>query len=449
MDDVHYMSRFAKEESFLFLVDSAKRDANTYPSPSQYSMEFHAPFRNVVGLDLIDASVPRTEYNVPKGTLSVSMPSLSPSSIQISIDRGDYNISQLVAALNSAMLTAGVPIIVSPETNPAEISNKLRFESADMFSLDMAYSGLRSIIGFSDPLPGLNPAMHRASASSTSDETRVAFQTSIPAYDPLHLTSSTLVTQPFVAGANGKLSTMMLYASSQGVHSIDVRVEADGSVCATATGIVVSTDTLTPTAIALTSSISLRYGTVYTIKVQVVMGEVELGMNPHDIPAECFSTTQDGSTEGTSSRLSMEMFVGYSGYVLASPGLVDLTGQRYILIRCPEIEQYLYKDRAFESMHPGLGMIKLGGYGFTQQRYDFVSFPPRRLSLPIGKLSKMTFALENPDGSLYDAQGINHTLLCVIKYMVVNQTPDQTNTYLNPQYNPDLRQYLTERHWKM
>jgi hypothetical protein len=117
---------------------------------------------------------------------------------------------------------------------------------------------------------------------------------------------------------------------------------------------------------------------------------------------------------------------------------VDETGSRYLCVRCPEIESYLYRDRAYETVHAGLGMVKLGGYGMREQRYDFVSVPTRRLRVPIGKLRSLTIRLENADGSLYSTMGVDHHLVLAVHYLQVTQdTQVKPSTPLYPNYQPD------------
>ena len=141
----------------------------------------------------------------------------------------------------------------------------------------------------------------------------------------------------------------------------------------------------------------------------------------------------------------VDVLAGVTGHAVTCPGVVNLTGPRYVNIRCPEIESHMFRDRVNERCHAGLGVVHLRGYGFREQRYDFTSFPPRRFH-PLGKLSKLTFRLERPDGTLYDSHGVDHTLLLVLKYYRTAASPFET-PQLNPQNTPDLHTFLIREKW--
>jgi hypothetical protein len=64
MDDVDFMESKSDKSSAVFLIDSGSRNRSFYPTPSEYLIEFSEPLRNVFGLDILDASIPSTMYNV-------------------------------------------------------------------------------------------------------------------------------------------------------------------------------------------------------------------------------------------------------------------------------------------------------------------------------------------------------------------------------------------------
>jgi hypothetical protein len=60
----------------------------------------------------------------------------------------------------------------------------------------------------------------------------------------------------------------------------------------------------------------------------------------------------------------------------------------------------------------------------------------------------MRIRIERPDGTLYDAHGIDHTLTFVLRYYTAPAATMPKDSILNPAYNPDIRQYLVEDRWK-
>lgn len=124
-------------------------------------------------------------------------------------------------------------------------------------------------------------------------------------------------------------------------------------------------------------------------------------------------------------------------HTVTAPGIYSLIGDRYVILKCPEIEQHLYRSRSYEQYTMGLAKFKLSNYGYDETRLDFTKMPLREFH-PIGKLSNMHFRFERPDGELYNFKGINHTITFSIHYYEPIQTKEFTEYSLNPQYDPDI-----------
>lgn len=62
--DVGYLRSIGKVESFPVSIDSSLRNKVAYPTPAEYEVEFDTPFQNVIGFDVLDASIPNTMYVV-------------------------------------------------------------------------------------------------------------------------------------------------------------------------------------------------------------------------------------------------------------------------------------------------------------------------------------------------------------------------------------------------
>jgi hypothetical protein len=177
IEDIDYLKANSIKEQYIFLVNSADRDYNTYPTPSEYVINFTTPFRNVIGLQVIDASIPRTMYciDIYNNTLSFfiydSTFELQPTSIDstffttISIDTGDYTFETLVSMIGSSlnMNLNGDPskpsasIFIESLSNPPEIKSKIRLHSPYTFIFDMTNSTMAETLGFDTQVnPNLN-----------------------------------------------------------------------------------------------------------------------------------------------------------------------------------------------------------------------------------------------------------------------------------------------------
>lgn len=512
MDDVQYLLKHAKEESYLFLVDSRMRDTAVHATPSEYEISFSSPFRNVFGLDLMDATVARTEYIVDTTTNTLEYAMGQPASLAdwnqgawtagrkrtITLEPGDYNLPQFVEQLNAklaamAELHSEPAIKAAPVTNPSEISNKVVLTCSQAFVLLMAGSSLRWTMGFGDPVTtaasadyaavpgwsvnltgGASDAFLSMPAGGIPDEEpSTATLGPIPAgpgvqAEPVY--GAHVLRQYFASDTTGPVSSVAAFVTAVGEAPPDltVRVRRVSDNELLATGTLEATpqdpnDAYAPVAVAMTPVdplVLLQDGVEYFVEFVAVGGggsaeeNVAVYYNQDNLPqAPTRYISLDGAAVHTGQNLCVDVSAASWGHAVRSPGVVNLTGPRYVNIRCPEIESHMFRDRANERCHAGLGMVQLRGYGFRDQRFDFVSFPPRRFH-PLGKLSKLTFRLERPDGTLYDSHGVDHTLLLVLRYYTLPQdagaddgATGQNRFPLNPKYTPNLRDYLIQSKW--
>ena len=490
MDDVQHLRTNAKEESYLFLCDSKLRDRDVHPTPSQYEVRFASPFRNVFSIDLIDATVPRTEYIIEAGNNTVSYALQHPADVNTppplvhtaTVVPGDYTLPQLVEALNAAFAATAaahltVPITVAPATVPSELSNKLKFSHPGQFTLLMTSSTMRDALGFANPVNEADKLDGSYAAASQWTSTLavsdmflsvpqasggvLALEGPVPVDDAEGVYSGRSLRQYFSADATGAVSTVQVSAALSGAPpvtdvGVTVRRVSTGAAVATGTAVTVAPGVWRA---AMTSTAQLTRGDECyvhlsapgsTVSAHVAVFRAQSNINLAGGAAAGDVRVVDGAgvetaIGATDQDLCLDVTVATTAQTVTSPGLVNLTGERYLTIRCPEIEQHMYRDRAYEKYHAGLGMVKLSGYGYRDQRYDFVSFPPRRFHV-LGKLSKLTIRLEKADGTLYNAHGVDHTLLMVVRYYAQSEAPP-VESVLNPGYMPELHRYMPEQRW--
>jgi len=66
VDDVQYLKENSVEDSIQVVIDSRNRDRRVYPTPSEFSVTFDVPMRNVFGVEVLDATVASSMYNVDR-----------------------------------------------------------------------------------------------------------------------------------------------------------------------------------------------------------------------------------------------------------------------------------------------------------------------------------------------------------------------------------------------
>jgi hypothetical protein len=496
MDDVDYLKQHGQDQSFLFLADSAKRDKTVYPSPAEFSVSFNSPFRNVVGFELVEVNVPRTDYIIDSTENTLTYSLTAPTSINTwateveatkrtaTFQPGDYNLPQLIEHMNGVLAEVAnvygdsASLQVAPTTVPSEISNKIRIESSAPFCVLGDSSTIRSTLGLGDPVSASAPAGYAtvpgyglnfpngASGVFVAQEGSIGDGVTVPVvvgpfpsgdetYEGIYGARS--IEQYFTAPAAGVPTTVVAYLASLGAAppggwtaNVAVTYASNGS--SIATGTIASTGSdFDPSTSTLTATGRFVQGQNYVVKFTPADAGTDvdncaaLWYNPSNLPPAAGSyAAVNGNLVHAGSDFCTDIVAGAWGYEVLPPGIVNLRGARYIKVRCPELEQYMYRDRVGEPTTAGIGMVDLIGYGYQNQRYNFVNYPITKFH-PIGKIQKLTFRLERPDGTPYDAQGVDNTLLCAITYRVSPRGESSQSYPAAPGYDPDYIKIQQQR----
>ena len=486
------------DKTYVFLADSSQRDTSVYPSPTEYSVPFNAAFTNVVGFELLEVNVPRTDYIVDstENTLTYALDVPTDIATWAGIGNvrtavftpGDYNLPQLIVHMNAVLSDVaaahGDPaaLVVEPVTTPPEVSNKIKIRANVPFCVLGDKSTARKTLGFGDPVSSVSSVSSGAYATvpgwsrsypngasgvfvavpSTGGGAEVPIVVGpIPAGDgaSVHLYGNIGTREYFIAPAAGSPLTVSAYLATlgsppEGGWPVDVRVVRGVDDVTIATGRLMSNyNGYAPSVATLTATGMFVRGANYYLEMS----------SPGCVDGQCaavvIATTNlpQISTSATAGPLSgfmtplndnelcVDIAAGADGYSVTSPGVVCLVGAMYLKIRCMELEQHLYRDRVGEPSAAGVGVVNLVGYGYMNQRYNFVHLPPIRFH-PIGQLRKLTFRLERPDGSPYDSQGVDNNLLCAITYKVARPR-DPTAFPAAPRYTPDFAT-MQRRAWQ-
>ena len=412
MEDVQFALAHGSRASYLFLADSRQRDVDKWPDTSEYEVDFDQPFRNVVGLSLLDATVACTEYAVPASKATVRLVPAQGVAISRTIAPGNYTLVQLVAALNERL--AGTGFGVAPASSPPELTNKVAVYGSRPFALDLARTTMAHVLGF--------PGSGTASASAeTSAVTQAAYLGPLPTDVSVALSQGP-ATQTFVSACSGAVTQFAVYASvPAGADSHAMRVTladvSTGDLVATASFEAEDADRVPMVVDVDAGAGVVQQGTVYVLTLEALDVQHAPRLYVHFSNVPLVGTLQAGDAGFPAGSFACaEVRVHASAYVLESPGVVDLTGERYVLVRSPDIEEHLYRDRTCDSHHVGMGMVKTAAGGVRTERMDFVGLPRREFH-PIDKLYRLRVRLEKRDGTLYEGNGVDNAFLFAIHYI--------------------------------
>ena len=159
MEDVDIMQASARREHHLAIVDSTTRDQTLCPHPSNYFVEFPKPFKNVFGVELVDAYLPRSMYTVDEFNNEIVFGIYVDNVLvksKFTFVPQNYNISTLIEALSSSVgVTTGdgevVNLTVSAHSadDPTRTS-RLQIVSDYRFVIWSSQSSANEVIGFGE-----------------------------------------------------------------------------------------------------------------------------------------------------------------------------------------------------------------------------------------------------------------------------------------------------------
>jgi hypothetical protein len=131
-----HLNRMAAKEILLF-SSSNSRDTSLYPSGNSYTLYLSSPVKNIERIDLVNARVPNTIYNLTNGTGVLAVgPSGSPTTV--SLNPGFYGVYDMATALTNTGL-----VTVTYLT----FEGKFIFSSASPFGVQVNSTELSNILG--------------------------------------------------------------------------------------------------------------------------------------------------------------------------------------------------------------------------------------------------------------------------------------------------------------
>jgi hypothetical protein len=464
IEDIEYLNDNCEKDTATFYVDSNLRNRDVWPTPAEFCIDFEQPFKFVIGFDVLDASIPTTMYNVNgrdayNAITTVSRPALS------TVSRED----QFKELSESTSFCKIFEALVSPKThvlvcNPSVVTpyNITTLMNREKDVTDLYYVAVRQVI-ISAPLT-YERFQNRQDTIYLPFNGRI-YGLSTKSYPSI---ADIILKKDFklVAGQNDTINIVYFtfYVISQTIYNQMVTSQAYIiRIINLYTGVEEGNYDVTNLRNDLntiwneqnvflenTTTVEKKQGkykiwsgdyVIYNSRKSGMSRYIGFDLWPDIEEKIQYATYMIGNNKQIYCGLYSE---DENTYTIIAPGLVNLLGERFVILRCKELEDHLLGSLAYTSYTPGLGIFKLAASynDITNLRFDFVNLV-RKPFHPIGKLSKMTFRFELADGRLYDFKGVNLQMLLMLKFLVPTQKFKFQKSILNPNYDPNFMKYMS------
>jgi hypothetical protein len=465
IEDIQYLQENSQLDSAVVYIDSQQRDRRYYPFPQTYTVSFDTPFKNVVGFDILDASIPTTMWNIDRynGTLAITGVFTPISTIDM--DAKEMYFKEIKNAKSFSRLFERAHITGSLNDNYVIIVNKQQYDTSSIAAAETVtqfFVYLREVqrdtnikralknvpadaymfthLDISYYLPANDPDIVYIEEQNYS-----LIPNENGGYDIIYFTEINVPETTYVSIKNNiaylaeiKNLYKQIELGNYDITSLKAEINNTWQVFDMKFEATAGTDRKQGI-FKLTSNNGF-------LVINAAIGRLikQLGFDTLPTPYErhLYQECPVGDNKNVFAAISDSVYG--NGYVVVAPGIVNLLGDRYVILRCPEIEDHLLGSYAYIKSTPGLGLFKLAAAqnDVTHLRFDFVNLV-RKPFHPIGKLSKLTFRFQTQSGDLYDFKGVNHQIMFVIKFLVPAQKHTFHKSILNPNYDANFIKYMS------
>lgn len=463
IEDIEYLLKNCEKDSTTIYIDSGDRDQRYYPNPSEYTITFDQPFKLVNGFDILDGSIPTTMYNVDVYNNALAISLVSRPQTALSIDR-----TKMFLEIDESLLFANIFeayhetfLIVtqnSPESNWVLMNNSEEIKDTYFVAVRQVLSNVTFVSVKHTKDPNLyyikyNEVDYGIPIVSSNLQAIEYLETGNATLS-INMQTNTLDVVYFQFYKVPQISFTTLLTTNQYILHIKnymKEIETGNYDVSTLRNELNSTWNISNINFESTTSLDRKQGKILISSEDLIVLNAKKSTLANNLgfstlPRASESTLYSYTTVGSNPRIFIGNFYTTDNvFKIYPPGIVNLLGERFLILRCPEIESHLLGSYAYNSTTPGMGLFKLAASynDVTHLRFDYVSLV-RKPFHPIGKLSKMTFRFELSNGKIYDFKGINHQILFVIKFLVPTQKMNFQKSILNPNYDADFMKYMSK-----
>ena len=461
IEDVEYLISNTEKDSQIVYIDSGLRDKYFYPNANDYVVNFDQPFKLVYGFDILDATVPVTMYNVDQYNNDMCITVVSKNPVTLTPIDPEYYFEELTTCASfvelfnknvETYIAVGLEADLSPYLSNVLLEDKnfAMYYRKSISTLEIVTRVLQTEEEFFFfKFQNIEYAIRKSNDNhdiidilqsgdffihNSSNGTELV-------YFEKHLINSTVFAA--IKNANAFTITVSNYIKTLEVGNYDV-ITIINDLNDLLNPSLVDVESTTP---APKKQAKLLFSSSNFILINAARGELTKSLGFDTYP---FATSSNYMYKGWNVGTNSLVFGGVydtstSKYKIISPGLISLLGERFAILRIKELEDHIYGSYSYMKMTPGIGMFKMAAAfgGITNLRFDYTTVIKKPFH-PIGKLSRLSIRFETSSGRLYDFKGVNHQLMVNIKFYVPTQKMKFTKSILNPNYDPDVMQYMAK-----
>ena len=444
MEDVDYLTTYSEKDTITFFIDSSSRDMARNPEPNPFTLNFTEPIKNVYGVEILDATIPVTMWSIDKyndvfaysyifyfnnenattfqqyfkelendKTFVVVFESLGRANLFICLEEANFNsiadsglqYSQHVVFYRHKILVDSKDVQVASETDSdPDFVVFYNPNDSKYYRVSNPSTELFAVIQENEfyLLPDLSAFVVYRHKYLTRQQALDMIE-SHTIFDIYINNEYTTIERGFYNSVNFVKYMTSFFEDSRG-----------------GTPFPQDSFSLQPDFISISQANA--YGGLEK-QMKLVFSFPSHNSFLFDMKKSTCGNTMGfygNNNLSISSKRNPKLYlskydVTQDAQYLYAPGVINLQGLNYILLRIPEIDSHLLKSHGFSDYNPGIGMFKLTAPNeVVNLRFDFVNLV-RKPFHPIGKLSSITVIFVTNTGELYDFKGIDYNMLLAIK----------------------------------
>jgi hypothetical protein len=464
--DLSLLNVKGTKNTYEFHVDSSFRDRVLHPNPNNYTIEFMENYRNVVGLEVVDARIPKTEYIIHEHNNRIVIEKNDEDVLECFLPEGDYTKDQLVSQFHSSM-GALVGSGQHFELSILENKSKFVFTSSFHFNILLEETTARAWLGFDTVTDSAVHSIEDVDQFKTwvlmsldesyDKEDYILSALDVVYYQPLRLPVREEPITYFLRRVD--VPGMSTVSNENMRDTIVYKMDVVEILHSHRT--ILGTTQYNGSSFVFDEPVEMYHtpDTEYELQLYFTNREwfdtarvkvpahksnafpgtsrsegVEWDIEGQTVEQERKSINDLYATRGFVG-VAMKVVVEERKYSVTPPGRFNLLGDPYVVMRCNEFDAHFPNGIKRANHRPFLFGTVIRLYDLDQtsgneERFRSHSKYPVDFT-PTDKLSRLSFRFEKLDGTLYDFKGYNHnfTVRLYCMHMKANiQSPfmDQT-----------------------